>query len=298
VFRATRVEHGHSIGEHLIYEVLWRNAIGDDQTRTIQIGYDRLGALANVNWKTAKSCLKALGEKLAIEVIGAENSNERTGKTYRVHSFTAILERRRRAGMEWVEKGRGVRFIARTVPLSNTVPVFGTVPSSRTVPETGPVSVLKSGTASVPEFSTPLGNIRNIEEISSSSYVLAVSSATQKYGIVLDDDAARKLVRRCHSVREDVSEDEIAYFTELKINQLKNSRTVENWVGMLIASVPVYFEGRATELHRYRAQKEHDIEQRRKAAQETRQMAQETLDDPQASNEERAWAQKVLADAL
>src|SRR4051794_37679205 len=111
IFRATRVEHGHTIGEHLVYEVLWRNALGNDTSRTIQIGYDRLAALANVNWKTAKTCLKGLEEKLAIETLAAENSNERTGKTYCVHSFTAILERRRDAGMEWVEKGRGVRFV-------------------------------------------------------------------------------------------------------------------------------------------------------------------------------------------
>jgi hypothetical protein len=55
VFRAARVQDGHTLGEHLIYEVLWRQAQGDDQVRTVQIGYDRLAALAAVNWKTAKA---------------------------------------------------------------------------------------------------------------------------------------------------------------------------------------------------------------------------------------------------
>jgi hypothetical protein len=289
MFRATRVEHGHSIGEHLVYEVLWRNSAGNDQTRTIQIGYDRLGSLANVNWKTAKSCLKTLEEKLAIEVIGAENSNERTGRTYRVYSFTAILERRRVAGMEWVEKGRGVRFITvGTVPVSPTVPFISTVPELHTVPESGTESVLKSGTVSVPETGMPLGSIRNIEEITSSSSVTAVSNAARKYGIVLDDDAARKLVRRCRSGSEDVTDDELAYFTDLKINQLKSSRSVENWVGMLIASVPVYFEGHATELHRYRAQKAQELEQGRETA-------RAVLSDPESSESEREWATAILA---
>ena len=290
VFRATRVEHGHSIGEHLIYEVLWRNSAGNDQTRTIQIGYDRLGSLANVNWKTAKSCLKTLEEKLAIEVIGAENSNERTGRTYRVYSFTAILERRRKAGMEWVEKGRGVKFIAAgTVPVFTTVPFLTTVVASHTVPETGTESVLKSGTVSVPETGIPLGSNRNIEKITSSSSVAAVNTAARKYGIVLDDDAARKLVRRCRSGREDVTDDELAYFTELKVNQLKSSRTIENWVGMLIASVPVYFEGPATELYRYREQKARETEQSREAA-------RVILANPEASDHDREWARSLVAE--
>src|SRR5947209_1851460 len=46
VFRATRVEQGHSSGEHIIYEVLWRNADGDMNSRTIRIGYDKLACLA------------------------------------------------------------------------------------------------------------------------------------------------------------------------------------------------------------------------------------------------------------
>src|SRR4051794_14590051 len=44
VFRATRAEHGHSSGEHIIYEVLWRNSTGDQLARQIQIGYDKLAA--------------------------------------------------------------------------------------------------------------------------------------------------------------------------------------------------------------------------------------------------------------
>ena len=111
IFRATRVEHAHTAGERIIYEALWRSAQGDQVSRTIQIGYDRLASLASVNWKTARSCLKSLENKLAVETIQKENSNTRVGKTYRIYSFTAILERRRAAGLEWVEKGRGARFV-------------------------------------------------------------------------------------------------------------------------------------------------------------------------------------------
>lgn len=293
VFRATRVEHGHTIGEHLVYEVLWRYSTGDDEAaRTIQIGYDRLASLANVNWKTAKACLKGLQDKLAIEVLAAENSNERTGKTYRVHSFTSILERRRAAGMEWVEKGRGVRFISQsgTVPLSNTVPVSDTDPVSGTAPETGAEAVPESGTETVPDSGTPLGNIRNIEEMPSSSSVTAVQEATRRYGIVLDDDAARKLIRRCRTACDDATDEEIACFTDLKISQLRNSRKVENWVGMLIASVPAYFEGSCPELTRRRQQQASEREQ-------SREVARTILADASASESEREWARATLDQA-
>ena len=302
VFRATRVQDGHSLGEHLIYEVLWRQGQGDDQVRTVQIGYDRLAALASVNWKTAKACLKSLEEKLAIETIAAANSNERTGKTYRIHCFTAILERRRAAGMQWVEKGRGVRFIeVGTVPIINTVPASNTVPETNTVPEAGTGTVLKTGTDTVPATGTPLGSLRNIEEITSSSAIATLQQTAADNGIVLDDDAARKLIRRCRTVREDLSDAEIAYFTQLKINQLRNSKTVENWVGMLIASVPAYFEGDAVQLIRMREQGSQQREAQQAQAEAQRceldallQTQQAVLDDPDSSDEDKAHARKIL----
>ena len=161
-----------------------------------------------------KACLKSLEEKLAIETIAAANSKERTGKTYRIHCFTAILERRRAAGMQWVEKGRGVRFIeAGTVPVINTVPASNTVPETNTVPEAGTGTVLKTGTDTVPATGTPLGSLRNIEEITSSSAIATLQQTAADNGILLDDDAARKLIRRCRTVREDLTDAEIAHFT-------------------------------------------------------------------------------------
>ena len=85
-----------------------------------------------------------------------------------------------------------------------------------------------------------------------------------------------------------ITDDELAYFTDLKVNQLKSSRTIENWVGMLIASVPVYFEGNATELHRYRKQKAAETEQGKETA-------RIILADPEASDAEREWARTLLA---
>jgi hypothetical protein len=79
----------------------------------------------------------------------------------------------------------------------------------------------------------------------------------------------------------------LAYFIGLKVNQLKNSRTIDNWVGMLIASIPAYFEDPASELHRYREQKDRETEQ-------SREIARVILADPEASEPDRKWARTLL----
>ena len=55
--------------------------------------------------------LRTLEMKLAIEVTGSENSATREGKCYRVYSRKAIVERRKRAGLEWVRRTRGVELL-------------------------------------------------------------------------------------------------------------------------------------------------------------------------------------------
>lgn len=60
--------------------------------------------------KAAKRNLTYLIEKLAVEVISPENSATRTGRTYRIYSYAAILKRRKNAAMLYVVRDKGVRF--------------------------------------------------------------------------------------------------------------------------------------------------------------------------------------------
>jgi hypothetical protein len=125
VREAKAVEDGHSLAEHAIYEALWQAALpldGDGGTydgaphdgtgdRTIRIGYHRLAQLTRLSWVSVKSNLRSLEKKLAIDVTGSENSATREGKSYRVYSRTAILERRAKAGLLWVRRSRGVELL-------------------------------------------------------------------------------------------------------------------------------------------------------------------------------------------
>ena len=116
IWKASMVEDGHSLAEQAVYEALWNAASPvsepDSTDRTIRIGYHRLAQLTRLSWVSAKANLRSLERKLAIEVTGCENSAAQQGKRYRVYSRPAILERRKRAGLEWVRRTRGVELLS------------------------------------------------------------------------------------------------------------------------------------------------------------------------------------------
>ena len=113
--RALMVEDGHSLAEQAVYEALWKAALPVNEPsgadRTVRIGYHRLAQMTRLSWVSVKTNLRSLEKKLAIEVTGCENSATREGKSYRVYSRPAIMERRKRAGLEWVRRSRGVELL-------------------------------------------------------------------------------------------------------------------------------------------------------------------------------------------
>jgi hypothetical protein len=113
--KAFVMEDGHSLAEQAVYEALWAAAVPIDEppyaNRTIRIGYHRLAQMTRLSWVSVKSNLRSLEKKLAIDVIGSENSATREGKSYRVYSSSAVLERRKEAGFEWVRRSRRVELL-------------------------------------------------------------------------------------------------------------------------------------------------------------------------------------------
>jgi hypothetical protein len=115
--RALAMEDGHSLAEQAVYTALWKAAtplnehINSD--RTIRIGYHRLAQMTRLSWVSVKANLRSLEKKLALEVIGAENSATQEGKRYLVYAPGSVLERRKKAGLEWVRRTRGVELLPR-----------------------------------------------------------------------------------------------------------------------------------------------------------------------------------------
>lgn len=287
---AVRVQDGHSLGEQAVYTALWNSGQPHtDDCRRITIGYRTLSDLCGLSVNNCKANLQTLRRKLAIEEIAAATRSRAT--TYLVYSYQAILRRRRQAGMTHVIKTKGVIF----VHLETGAPISGVPYLNDSVPETCvpeiqsciPVSTISG----VPDSGTSIGNKKFIEESAdkkpSSSAFPLVSAAAAKYGLALDDAAARRIVLRCQTFNENATEEEVAHFLEVKVTQLRNSRNVSNPVGLLIRAVPEYFSPPGTELQRFREYKAREAEQ-------SREFARQILQDPESPEESREWAHSVL----
>jgi hypothetical protein len=111
-------QDAHTRAEHAVYTALWNlggPAETEDPYRDVSIGYDKLAALARAFKGTIHRLTKTLTQKLAIEVVGVENSALRQGKTWRVYGAAEILRRRREAGYLWTVRDRStVRLVQMT----------------------------------------------------------------------------------------------------------------------------------------------------------------------------------------
>lgn len=111
VHRCRSVQDGHSHGETILYDTLWRLGSAVNEHREVTIGWDAMGRAARMSDKAAKRNLNQLTGKLAVELVAKEDSARRVGRTYRIFSFDQILARRKAAGMEYVVRDKGVRFV-------------------------------------------------------------------------------------------------------------------------------------------------------------------------------------------
>jgi hypothetical protein len=283
--QARLAQDGHSRAEQDVYEALWAAGLPEtatDTSRTVTMGLGRLSRIARLSENNCRLNIRGLARKLAVEEIHSEVSATGTGKTYRVYSYGDILQRRKAAGMEWVIRTKGVMFVdPRTGREIGSIPPTDRVPPTESVGGRGTETVGEPPTVSVPLYRN---FFRNNNEESSSSGVSAVQKALSRYGPA-DDDAVHLLVSACREADNDATTNEIAYFVQVKGEQLRGRRDIQNLIGMLLKSVPRCFESKM--LLNYR-------EAKRGRENEAQRQAQAILDDPQATEQERKWAAEVL----
>jgi hypothetical protein len=113
VQRASTVQHGHSPTEQLLYQILFDQGSGSGGAayRETQIGYDRLSRQSGITKRNIIPIMHRLQEKLAIEMVQEQDSSHSVARRYRVYAAGEILERRRRAGMQFVVRHKGVDFV-------------------------------------------------------------------------------------------------------------------------------------------------------------------------------------------
>ena len=117
--RRPRIRHciaahdGHSNGEEVLYQALWKAAQPESvaDSRTITIGWRGMSQLCRMTPKNCKINAQRLLRKLALEILSPYNTPESIGTTYRIFSANAIVQRRHNAGYEWVIRSRGVEFV-------------------------------------------------------------------------------------------------------------------------------------------------------------------------------------------
>jgi hypothetical protein len=110
--RCAATHDGHSLGEEVLYQALWKAArLESAEARTIVIGWRGMSQLCRMTPKNCKINTQRLIRKLALEVLSPYNTPESIGTTYRVYSDQAVLQRRREVGLEWVVRSRGVEFV-------------------------------------------------------------------------------------------------------------------------------------------------------------------------------------------
>ena len=79
----------------------------------VTMGLGRLSKAARLSENNCRLNIRSLKKKLALAEVGPEDSPAGIGKTYKVYSYTAILAQRRAAGLEWVIRTKGVKFVDR-----------------------------------------------------------------------------------------------------------------------------------------------------------------------------------------
>ena len=253
VHRCYKAQDAHSNGENQLYAALWHaGALDGPDAKRITIGWDRMARSAGMSDKAAKRNLTQLIEKLAVDLIAAEDSFSRTGRTYRIHSFKAILEKRNAAGLLFVTKDKGVRFVSEPKEPSLNAKglkdpsegITSTVDKASTVDKTTTVTVDKTLPATVDKTSTPLGTslvIKNKKTTTTSENLSSIVAALSAY-TVADHQAAERIVSGSRAACVNASLEEVAAVIHLKAPTIIRNRAIHNPLGLLMRAVPLCFE--------------------------------------------------------
>lgn len=103
--QAKTAEEGHSRGEQMVYNTMWKHAKEHGPgVRRIQIGMLGLARLAGMSESNVRVNLRSLVQKLAIEEETGYICESGLGRTYRVYEPEKVVERRQSAGMQWYRK--------------------------------------------------------------------------------------------------------------------------------------------------------------------------------------------------
>jgi hypothetical protein len=277
---AKLVQEGHTYGEQTVYDALWKNGNPVTETvRLITIGFLRMANLVGLAESNCKIAIAGLLDKLAIERL--PDSNIAQGRTYKIYGWSAILSRRRSAGLTHVLKSRGVIFVDPKTGLPLT--------SAKTQPRKKP------GTSGI-ETGPPVSRTETQNGRFQSVIKELASRLRQDLDSSFDDSAAARLWRECQSSIADCTIEEVVHFASLKAQKIYKDRNIRNPIGLLLMTVPEFFTGSAVK--EFRVQQGREAEQQREFQMKQREYWRRVAEDPNTPLDEREMATKFLAELL
>ncbi len=280
--RARLVQDGHTSNEQKLYEYLWTHgAPHDDLSRRVSIGFRTLAEKVRMARASAQKNLRALAEKLALEVIEAFDVTCSKAATYRVFNYIEILRRRELAGMTWyVRRTQAVRFVdaegheiigrnenSPGLELHNSPgPIFMDDPGPLLTPQPGGNISREPGLELGPHYREQNLERTQNEKTSSSPIPLeppsAIADSLTKALPGIDYLALQTLWTECRHRVTDCTSEEVLYFTNQKLSIARNGK-IQNPVGFLISVVPKCFEGQTFQIFRQEQARRREEQQRR-----------------------------------
>lgn len=111
--RCAAAHDAHTHSEEAVYQFLWRLGQPAESLdfRYSSISLKQLSERVRMDAKSTQALLRRLVDKLAIELAAERDNHRQTARVWKVWSQAAILERRRRAGLEWIIRNKGIHFV-------------------------------------------------------------------------------------------------------------------------------------------------------------------------------------------
>jgi hypothetical protein len=236
--RCLTVQDGHSANEQLLYEMLWRSAkaVNPDE-RLLAISREDMASQTRITVRNVKGVLDRLIEKLAIERVIESNSFIRAAATYRVYSYRAILDRRRMAGLEWVTRANGVKFIAaKTAQEILSRPKFTEADSRQ------PSGAFDHISSDAGAGTKDLASLDSASMDDRYAVLRALGIGLRKINPAFDSAAVATLWRECRTSVPDCTVEEVLHFSSLRAITISADKSIRNSVGFLLSSVPEFFD--------------------------------------------------------
>ena len=118
VHRCYRVHDAHTPGEQVLLTTLYELAKDanygqrqPDGSSILAVSMAEISERISMHETNVRMNLRSLTAKLAIDLAALEDRKKQSARQYRLYTPEQILERRAKAGLEWVVKNRGVHFV-------------------------------------------------------------------------------------------------------------------------------------------------------------------------------------------